>query len=143
MTGILGPIEATMVEDHAAVDALLRRALAHAVDEVAFAAFRRLLLRHMALEEDVLLRYVEARSDFALGDRIRSEHAEIRALLSGPARLEKIAQLVELLGRHNTVEEGPDGLYATCDAVAGADADAVALRLKRYAPPKPRAGIAR
>lgn len=144
MGGFLGPIEATMVEDHARADALLRRALAvRPVDEVAFAAFRRELLRHMALEEDVLVRYAEARADFPLGDRIRADHDEIRKLVAGRACVDKIARLVELLGRHNAIEEGPDGLYVTCDAIAGADADALVTRLKRYAPPKPRAGIAR
>jgi hypothetical protein len=147
MSGNLGPIEASMVEDHAHADALLGRALGvRPVDEVAFAAFRRHLLRHMALEEDVLLRYAEARSEYALGERIRHDHGEIRRLLAGPAHVDKIASLVELLGRHNGIEEGPEGLYATCDAIAGADAESLVVRLKRYARStslKPRAGIAR
>jgi hypothetical protein len=35
-----------------------------------------------------------------------------------------------VLGRHNPHEEGPEGLYATCDRLAGDDAGHVVARLR-------------
>jgi hypothetical protein len=43
-----------------------------------------------------------------------------------------------VLARHNPLEEGADGLYAACDAFAGADANAIVERL-RAQPEAPQA----
>src|SRR5581483_6857560 len=83
--------------DHERLDALLRRAFASAgsVDSEAYDAFRRGLLRHIGMEEKILL------------------PAAQRAILA----------------QHNAREEGPDGVYAACERLAGAEADALAAAL--------------
>jgi hemerythrin-like domain-containing protein len=54
---MIGPIETFMTEDHTALDALLRRADHENgnVDREAYAEFRERLLRHIAMEEKILL----------------------------------------------------------------------------------------
>ena len=67
---------------------------------------------------------------------LTADHVGIDALL---ARADKgdgtptraiCAELRAVLARHNPLEEGSDGLYATCDALAGAEAEQVVERLK-------------
>jgi hypothetical protein len=134
---MVGPIERFMTEDHARVDALLRTATrpARSIDGRAFDAFRSGLIRHMALEERVLLPFAErARGGqpLPIAGRLCREHAEMTALLSAlptPARCEL---LVELIGRHNAIEEGPRGLYSSCDALASGHARGVLAELRAF-----------
>lgn len=119
---MVGAIERFMTEDHARADALLRSAmrLRNRVDTRAFDAFRARLFRHMALEERVLLPFAERvrGAPLPIAGRLCREHVEIRSLLSAAPTPERCELLVELLGRHNAIEEGPAGLYAACDALA-------------------------
>jgi hypothetical protein len=48
-----------------------------------------------------------------------------------------VAALRELLARHNTLEEGPGGLYAICDELAGDDESSALLAQLRGLPRLP------
>jgi hypothetical protein len=51
-----GPVASFLAGDHVRLDALLRRATApRAIDEAAYAEFRAGLLRHIGMEEKILL----------------------------------------------------------------------------------------
>jgi len=123
-----GPIETYMGEDHAALEAL-RRAGRHW-------EFRGGLLRHIGLEEKILLPDARRRNGKPLREaaRLREDHGMLATLLV-PAPSPRILEAIErILLPHNALEEGPGGVYALCDALAAGDAAAIAGRL-RTAPP--------
>lgn len=139
----IGPIEQFMVQDHCRLDGLLAAATAGAtIDQELFACFRHDLLRHIAMEEKVLLPDARTRRGGApleLAPQLRADHSAIAKLLVRAPTVESIDALREILGQHNRLEEGPDGLYATCDALAGREAPAVVARLRA----QPKVPVAR
>jgi hypothetical protein len=83
----IGPIELFMTEDHARIDRTLQAAsLADgSIDPTTYARFRHDLLRHIAMEEKVLLPYARGRATRARGavaDRSRTHRKAARALAS-------------------------------------------------------------
>jgi hypothetical protein len=124
-----GDIERFMSEDHARLDALLRRADRGdgTIDRDAYALFRRGLLRHIAMEEKQLLPFARAKrgEPLAIAKQLRADHGEIAAMLVPSPTPELCARLRAKLGEHNALEEGTDGLYARCDALAAGDAEIV------------------
>jgi hypothetical protein len=69
---------------------------------------------------------------------LRRDHGAIAALLVPTPTLALCDEIGALLDRHNALEEGPEGLYATCDALAGDEAPEVVRKL-REVPPVPLA----
>jgi hypothetical protein len=133
-----GPISDYLTGDHVRLDGLLRAAERRGpIDTEAYAEFRRGLLRHIAIEEKLLLPAAErARNGMALecAARLRLDHGAIAALLVPTPTPAIVATLRFVLGRHNELEEGADGLYATCDRILGADAGPLVARMAAYAP---------
>jgi hypothetical protein len=132
---IIGPIEELMVRDHVAIDRLLvaSERADGSIDETSYTLFRHDLLRHIAMEEKVLLPFARMRrggQPLPMALPLRRDHGEIAKLLTRPPTVERLTALRELLGKHNDLEEGPGGLYAECDALAGEEADAVIARLR-------------
>lgn len=135
MGEIAGLIERFMVKDHAELDRLLADAERDdgSIDEAAYTRFRHDLLRHIGMEEKVLLPFARARRG---GDplpsalQLRRDHSEIAKLLVRSPSREVLASLRRILGPHNAIEEGPGGLYAQCDALAGDEAAAIVERLE-------------
>ncbi|MCU0681554.1 MAG: iron-sulfur cluster repair di-iron protein [Polyangiaceae bacterium] len=137
----VGPIEAHLCADHERIDGLLARARAgEVVDIAAFEQFRAELLRHIAMEEKVLLPDARQRRGAPLpaASTLRRDHGAIAALLVPTPTLALCDEIGALLDRHNALEEGPEGLYATCDALAGDEAPEVVRKL-REVPPVPLA----
>lgn len=129
-----GPIESFLTLDHARLDRLLERASAgEAIDTEAYAEFRRGLLRHIAMEEKVLLRMARERrggEPLPIAAQLRKDHGVIASLLVPSPTHALCAELRAVLARHNPLEEGSSGLYATCDALAGTDAASVVDKLR-------------
>jgi hypothetical protein len=112
-----GPIQELLGDGHARLDALLARG-----DAGAYAEFRAGLLRHIGMEEKILLPAAQrARGGEALpvAARLRLDHGAIAALLVPTPTPAIVAALRDILTRHNRIEEGPDGLYAACERVVG------------------------
>jgi hypothetical protein len=136
-----GPLTSWFADDHARLDQLLRRSVADpgAFDAEAFEAFRGGLLRHIALEEKILLPAVrEARGGEPLPQarRLRVDHGAIAALLVATPAPAIAAELRKILEPHNVVEEGEGGVYAACDALLAPQAEALLARLRAYPPVK-------
>jgi hypothetical protein len=130
-----GPIEAFMTADHARLDELLRRAELSdgTIDPVAHAEFREGLLRHIGMEEKVLLPFARSKRNgepLPVAKPLRLDHGQIAKLLVPTPDRALCEELRALLGKHNPLEEGPGGLYATCDALAGDEAEAVVAQLR-------------
>jgi hypothetical protein len=136
-----GPITQFLAEDHARLDALLTEAVAGAggVDLAVYGAFREGLLRHIALEEKILLPAAKtARGGEPLlqARRLRIDHGAIAALLVPTPTPEIGGEIRKILAPHNEVEEGEAGLYAECDELLSAEADAILERMRAYPPVK-------
>lgn len=136
-----GPIFRFLSADHARLDALLTRAVAGpgAVDLAAFGAFREGLLRHIALEEKILLpaaRAARGGEPVPQARRLRVDHGAIAALLVPTPTPAIASEIRKILGPHNGVEEGEGGLYEACDALLAAEAEAVVERMRAYPPVK-------
>lgn len=133
-----GPIQQLLEEEHRKLDALLARVQPDgAIDPVVYERFRKTLLRHIGIEEKLLFP-VARRVGVALETlaRLRADHARLTALMVPTPTPELMAQIRAILAPHNATEEGDGGIYAICEAVAGADALEL-LRKVREAPEVP------
>lgn len=134
-----GAIEVFMTADHVRIDQLLRDAVRDdgAIDPEAYGRFRAELLRHIAIEEKVLLPFArEKRGGVALdlAKPLRVDHGKIAKLLVPTPTPAVLAELLSLLEAHNALEEGPDALYALCDQLAGPSPDALIAQILAYPP---------
>jgi hypothetical protein len=125
--------------DHARLDQLLTTAQASApqIDLAAYEEFRAGLLRHIGLEEKILLptaRRLRGGEPLQVATQLKADHAAMAALLVPTPTAEILKTLTWLLAAHNPLEEGPSGLYATCEALAGAEADQLLARLHAAGP---------
>jgi hypothetical protein len=131
-----GSISDYLTGDHTRLDALLRESQRRApTDPEALAEFRRGILRHIAIEEKLLLPAAQRARDglpLEIAARLRLDHGAIAALLVPTPTPAIVATLRFVLGRHNEVEEGPDGLYAACDRILAADAGPLVGRMAAY-----------
>ena len=136
-----GPIEHHLSEDHLRLERLLRQAVATpgAFDRPAFDAFRAGLLRHIGIEEKVLLpatREARGGQPLPIARRLRIEHGAIASLLVPTPSPELVAEIRKILEPHNALEEDPGGLYQTCDALLGAGSAEIVERMRAYPPVK-------
>jgi hypothetical protein len=148
-----GPLTSWFAADHARLDALLRRSVADrgAFDREAFEAFRGGLLRHIALEEKLLLpaaRRARGGEPLPLAHRLRVDHGAIASLLVPTPDAGIVAELRIILEPHNAVEEEVGGLYQACDELLAAEAAGLLERIGAYppvrtAPPNDGPGVCR
>ena len=134
-----GPIELFLTADHAAIDALVAKAEREdgSVDAEVYARFRQGLLRHIAMEEKVLLPYAKASrggEPLPISSALRKDHGEIAPLLVLSPTPAICGHLRSVLARHNPLEEGLSGLYAIYDELADDEAAQVVERLKAQPP---------
>jgi hypothetical protein len=115
-----GPISRLLMADHERLDALLRRAFATpgAVDHEAYAVFRKGLLRHIGMEEKILLpaaQRARGGEPLACAARLRLDHGALAALLV-PSPTAAIGNAIRtILERHNALEE-IEGFFDVCRA---------------------------
>ena len=104
------------------------------IDGESYRAFRGGLLRHIAMEEKVLLPEARRRrggEPLAVAKQLRADHSALAALLVPTPTHDIIATIRKVLVEHNPLEEGPGGLYAVCEQLVGAELDALVLRVQR------------
>lgn len=121
--------------DHERLDALLARATPARgrIDLAAYDEFRAGLLRHIAMEEKVLLPAVqESRGGLPLpvAKRLRLDHGALAALLVPTPTAAIVATIQRILREHNGVEGNPGGVYETCERLAGSGIENLLLRLR-------------
>jgi len=131
----VGAIETFMTADHSRIDRLLAAAERYdgSVDGGIYAEFRQALLRHIAMEEKVLLPFARASrggEPLPIAKRLRSDHGALATLLVRSPTARLLDELRAALAAHNPIEEGPRGLYAACDALAGNGGSEVVARLR-------------
>jgi hypothetical protein len=123
-----------LADDHARLDALLQRAIAPAgeIDRAAYAEFRAGLLKHISMEEKILLpaaQLTRGGEPLPLAAKLRLDHGALAALLVPTPTPAIIATLGTILAAHNAIEEGPEGVYETCEQLVGVEADTLLAQL--------------
>jgi len=123
-----------LARDHDRLDAYFTKACADPsrVDREPYEAFRRGLLRHVGMEELILIPAAKRLSGAAvsLAARTRLDHGALTALLIPSPTPAIMAAIRAILVPHNVMEEEADGLYAQCERALGAEAGSVLERLK-------------
>src|SRR6185503_10143427 len=117
-----GPIHRLLADDHRRLDTLLERATAdpERIDRAAYAEFRAGLLKHISLEEKILLPAVQRLrgEPLPVAATLRVQHGAIAALLVPTPTFDVIATLRVVLAIHNPLEEGSGGAYEACEQIA-------------------------
>ena len=113
-----GPVTDFLMEDHRRLDTLLQSAVAHAdhVDQGAYSQFRAGLLRHIGMEEKILLpaaQRLRGGEPLLIASKLRLDHGAIATLLIPTPTAAVISMIRGILKDHNTIEEGPGGLYVS------------------------------
>ena len=122
-------------DDHDRLDTLLQHAVARPdlIDMERYAEFRKGLLRHIGMEEKIMLPTIAKLLDgrqAAIAERLRLEHGALVALLVPPPSASIIATIRSILQVHNTLEEQDGGLYQCFEQLVGSDTDMLLEKLK-------------
>jgi len=124
-----------LADDHRRLEDALRRATSNAagIDLHAYSEFRSGLLRHIGMEEKILLRAAQTArggEPIPLAARLRLDHGALAALLVLSPTNTIIGAIRAVLAAHNPIEEGANGIYEQCEQLAGPDADQILARLR-------------
>lgn len=124
--------------DHDRLDALLFQADANAQ---AYESFRRGLLKHVGMEEMILLPAVKRLrgAPLELAAKIRLDHGALTALMIPSPTPAVLKAVRAILTEHNRLEEQAGGLYEQCEEALGAEAPKVLEALEKAPdiPPAP------
>jgi len=132
-----GKIYCYLAGDHERLDALLERAVSdpEKLDASAYTEFRSGLLKHIAMEEKVLLpaaQKARGRDTLPIAAKLRLDHGALVALLVPSATASIVAAIRAILKFHNPIEEDPGGVYDQCETLVGAEAEPILNELKNY-----------
>lgn len=103
--------------DHRRLDGLLQAADVHParIHSEAYDQFRAGLLRHIGMEEKLLLPALQrwpGGEPVPMAAKLRLDHGALATLLMPTPTSQILATIRRILSEHNGLEEGPDGLYA-------------------------------
>jgi hypothetical protein len=130
-----GKIYRYLADDHERLDALLERAISDPenIDMSAYAQFRSGLLKHIGMEEKILLpaaRRIRGGEPLPVAAKLRLDHGALTALLVPSPTPQVIAAIRTILKLHNAIEEDPGGMYETCEELAGPEVDEILRQLQ-------------
>src|SRR5689334_14218899 len=124
-----GPVHELLHRDHQRLAGLLDAAL----DSHSYQAFRAGLLRHIGMEEKILLPLAKRLSGgrpLPLARQMKLDHSALAALLVPTPTPEIVARIRALLEAHNVMEEAADGVYAQCERIAAGELETLARELE-------------
>ena len=133
-----GPVYRFLADDHARLDLLLQRAFAdpERIDLHAYSQFRLGLLKHIAMEEKVLLpaaQQAQGGEPLPVAAKLRVQHGALAALLVPSPTCVIGAAIRAILKDHNPLEEGSGGVYEVCERLAHSEIDTMLAKLQSYA----------
>src|SRR3972149_1183885 len=119
-----------LADDHTRLGALLEKAWAKPglIDREAYAEFRAGLLRHIGLEEKILLPAIQklrGGEPHPVANKLRLDHGALVALLVPTPTRTILGAIRGILTVHNALEEGPGGVYEVAEKFEGTAADAI------------------
>jgi hypothetical protein len=125
-----------LIADHQRLGTLLSRA--YDGDRVSYDEFRGGLLRHIGIEEKILLPALRATGyQPPIAAQLHLDHSALVAMLVPTPSTVLLARIRTLLAEHDPLEEAAGGLYPLADELIG-DVDAVLVRIMQ-APVPPMA----
>lgn len=131
-------IAALLSADHDRLDSLLSQADSNTQ---AYESFRRGLLKHIGMEEMILLPAVKRLrgAPLELAAKIRLDHGALTALMIPSPTPAVLKAVRAILTEHNRLEEQAGGLYEQCEQALGAEAPEVLEALEKAPdiPPAP------
>ena len=132
---MFGVLYQYLSSDHDRLDDLLERATAKPgiIDEESYADFRKRLLRHISIEEKIVLPAIarwQGGQKAALAERLHLDHGAIVSLMVPPPSPSIIQTLKSVFAAHNPLEEDTGGLYETFEKLAGPETDSMLEELK-------------
>ncbi|HKY09741.1 MAG TPA: hemerythrin domain-containing protein [Candidatus Binatia bacterium] len=132
-----GRIHDYLAGDHERLDTLLDRATSDPenIDTAAYAGFRAGLLKHIGIEEKVLLPAARKQRDgeaLPLAAKLRLDHGALTALLVPSPTAPIVAAIRAILRAHNPIEEGAGGVYEQCEALTGTEVDRILLEMRDF-----------
>ena len=121
--------------DHARLDALLKSAVATPglIDMDPYSRFRKRLLRHISMEEKIVLPAIAKRQGgkkAAIAERLRLDHGAIVSLLVPPPSPSIIRTIRSIFAVHNPLEEQDGGLYQLFETLAGDESEKLLAELQ-------------
>ena len=130
-----GKLSRYLVEDHRRLDSLLERAISDraSADAPAYTQFRSGLLKHIAMEEKILLpaaQRLNGGKPLGMASELRLDHGALAALLVPTPTAPILATIGAILKIHNSKEEGVNGVYKQCENLAEAEADQILHELQ-------------
>jgi hypothetical protein len=132
-----GKIHRYLTSDHERLDALLERTMSDPenIDAAAYAQFRSGLLKHIGMEEKILLpaaQKLRGGEALAVAPKLRLDHGALVALLVPSPTAPIVAAIRAILKAHNPIEEDAGGVYDQCEKLAGAEADQILRQLQNF-----------
>jgi hypothetical protein len=136
-----GPLFEFFAHDHRRLEALLDKALsvAEGYDMHAYGEFRSGLLRHIKMEENILLPAAQKAGGgvpLELAGKIRLDHGALTALMVPPPSKAVVGALLAILAEHDLLEEQPGRMYEKIEELTGPEAE-VLLQKARNTPAVP------
>jgi hypothetical protein len=130
-----GVIHRYLADDHRRLDALLEGAMSDPenIELSAYAQFRSGLLKHIGMEEKILLpaaRRSRGGEPLPVAAKLRLDHGALTALLVPSPTASVVAAIRAILKAHNPIEEDPGGIYDQCEELAGDGADQILRQLQ-------------
>jgi hemerythrin HHE cation binding domain-containing protein len=130
-----GKIHRYLADDHRRLDSLLDRVVSDSetIDAAAYGQFRTGLLKHIAMEEKILLPAAQKRrggESLPVAAKLRLDHGALTALLVPSPTASVVAAIRAILKLHNPLEEDPGGMYDQCEQLAGADLEPILQQLR-------------
>jgi hypothetical protein len=127
------------VNDHRRLESLLNKAASNIehIDLATYSEFREGLLRHIGIEEKILLPAIKKLQNglpYYAADTLRVEHGALAALLVPTPNKKIVTALRAILNHHNGLEESPKCLYRVCESLFGANVETIMDDVKKYPP---------
>ena len=128
-----GKLHALMAAEHVQLDGLLAQAAGEGgeIAGEAYQRFRERLLRHIRIEERILLPMAAQRRGEALpiAARLRLDHGALAALLMLPPSRRTFRAIRAVLDAHNPLEDSVGGVYEQCESLAGVELDELLVQI--------------
>jgi hypothetical protein len=132
---VSGNIYRYLADDHVRLDDALRRATSRPdlIERSAYAEFRAGLLRHIGMEEKILLpaaRVARGGEPLPIAAKLKLDHGALTALMVPTPTPAIVSAIRTILDAHNPLEEGAGGVYEQCEQLAAPEADEILKRLE-------------
>ena len=133
-----GKIGKYLSDDHRRLEEIFNNILQPdgSLNHSAYGEFRKGILRHIAIEEKILVGRLSKRgTPSGYEERLRLDHGAITALLVPDPNPTVLKTIKEILKGHNVIEEKDGGFYDWCDKTLGDEAEIILKEMKDMPPP--------